>query len=107
MAAPEPDFGAEETAVPRDLGWERSGGAVAPPATRPQLEIVRLDSAAREDGPEPVQKESEVPAAAPRAPRRIVVPIELDLDQVESGECVELVLRLEIGHLKGKRQVSG
>ncbi len=82
--------------------------ADAPASARPQLEIVRLDSVAREAFPAEESRADATPAPAPaRGSRRIVVPIELDLEQVESGECIELVLRLDIGRTRASRQVSG
>jgi len=75
---------------------------------RPQLEIVRLDSVARD--PMHAEEAREEAASAPmaaRSARRIVVPVELDLEQVDAGECIELVLRLEIGRTRARRQVSG
>jgi len=78
----------------------------APPRGRPQLEIVRLDSVAHD--PMASEEMHTEPASAPaRSARRIVVPIELDLENAEAGECIELVLRLDIGRTRTRRQVSG
>jgi hypothetical protein len=65
---------------------------------------LRLDSIAREQMRTAESRDETSAAPHVRSSRRIVVPIELDLDQVDSGESIELVLRLEIGHVRGRRQ---
>jgi signal recognition particle receptor subunit beta len=68
-------------------------------APRPQLEVVHLEP------------ENEIPSestrAEPTAPRRLLVPVKIDLSDVEDGEAIELVLRLEISRgAKDTRQIS-
>ncbi len=87
----------------------------AGPRLNPPLEIVRLQSAVGDEVQPSGGEEARsrwgravpTPAPAGPAPQRFVVPIELDLDDVQPGECIELVLKIEIGKLRARRQVSG
>jgi hypothetical protein len=103
--APEPRAGLSPAAPAAPAAGSAPETQQAP--ARPQFEIVRLDSVAREQMRAEESRDRAGTAPLVRSSRRIVVPIELDLDQVDSGECIELVLRLEIGHVRGRRQVSG
>jgi hypothetical protein len=81
----------------------RTPSAIAP---RPQLEVVRLESEKEVPGgstrEEPTAETSD---ATPS--RRLLVPVKIDLSDVEDGEAIELVLRLEISRgAKDTRQIS-
>ncbi len=119
--APRPVSAGAQLGPKGPLPWRPEPGATPQPEPH-QLEIVRLDSAVQPEDPDVPEASSEPLAAEavqsdrerdhPAAPtpagtNRLVVPVRIERDDIEDVESIEIVLRLEIGQPKARRQVSG